>query len=185
VRVERFLPTQVAPGTRVPVHLKLDADPKLTGLILREHFPPGWILIEADPPPTSLDNQSGSLRWMTRHPQQLTQIIYLLQAPDTLSDGESVHLSGEVVANPEGQNLSIHISGESNLRVAPYHWADENADSSIDDAEILDVSDLVDLSKNIHFGWDEIEALWDAGSYRFDLEKNQFVPLKTPPPPDS
>lgn len=184
VRVQRFLPRQVAAGTRAPVHLVLEADPRLTGLILRENFPPGWILVESDPPPTSLDNLSGSVRWMTRHPQQLTQIVYLLQAPDTLSDSESIQLKGEVVANPEGQNLTINVSGESNLRVAPYHWADENANSSIDDAEILDASDLVDLSSNIHFGWDELEALWDAGTYRFDAKTHQFVPQKSPPTPD-
>lgn len=185
VRVERFLPPQVAPGTRVPVHLRLEADTKVTGLILRENFPPGWILVEADPPPTSLDNLNGSVRWMTRHPQQLKQIVYLLEAPTAVSAGALVNLKGEVVANPEGQNLSIVVVGESSLLVAPYHWADENADLTIGDGEILDVSDLVDLSDNIHFGWNEIEALWDAGAYRFDLEKNQFVPLKTPPPPDS
>jgi hypothetical protein len=184
VRVQRFLPRQIAAGTRVPVHLALEADPRLTGLILRENFPPGWILVESDPPPTSLDNLSGSVRWMTRHPQQLTQIVYLLQAPATLSDGESVPFKGEVVANPEGQNLTIDVGGELTLRVAPYHWADENANSRIDDAEILDASDLVDLSSNIHFGWDEIEALWDAGTYRFDDKTHQFVPQKSLPVPD-
>lgn len=184
VRVQRFLPHQVAAGTRVPVHLVLEADPRLTGLILRENFPPGWILVESDPSPTSLDNSRGSVRWMTRHPQQLTQIVYLLQAPKTLSNGDSVQLRGEVVANPEGQKMSMTISGESNLQVAPYHWADENANSRIDDAEILDASDLVDLSTTIHFGWDELEALWDAGSYRFDDKTHQFVPQKTPLTPD-
>lgn len=180
VKVQRFLPRQVAAGTRVPVHLKLEVAPQLTGFILRESFPPGWILVESDPPPASLDNLSGRVRWMTRHPQQLKQIVYLLQAPLTLNDGESVQLSGEVVANPDGQNLSIPVKGASGLRVAPYHWADENANFRIEDAEILDASDLVDLSNNIHFGWDEIEALWDAGTYRFDQKTHQFIPQKHP-----
>ncbi len=176
----RYVQNFTAPGARVPIRLEIVSENKLKGLIVREEFPPGWVLVEADPPPASLDNLKGSVRWMIRNPLQRKQIVYVLQAPEKSSFDTVIDLHGEVVANPKGRRFSTSIPSTGTLRVAPLHWADMNGNSVIDDLEILDVSDMVDESERIHFGWDLIEKMWDAGAYRYDTEKQQFLPLKTP-----
>ncbi len=177
----RHVPNFTAPGARVPIQLEIRSEKKLKGLIVREEFPPGWNLVEADPPPASLDNLSGNVRWMIRDPAQLKKIVYILQPPVDIPFGTQVMLKGEVVANPDGQRFSLSVPGTGVLEIAPLHWADTNGNSMIDDLEILDVSDMVDASAQIHYDWDLIEKMWDAEGYRFDQKKLVFLPLKIDP----
>jgi len=174
----RHVPNFTAPGARVPIQLEISSEKKLKGLIVREEFPPGWNLVEADPPPASLDNLNGSVRWMIRDPAQLKKIVYILQPPVDIPFDTQVTLKGEVVANPDGQRFSLPVPGSSVLKIAPLHWADMNGNSIIDDLEILEVSDMVDASEQIHYDWDLIEELWDAGGYHFDEKERIFTPLK-------
>lgn len=175
---QRHVPNFTAPGARVPIQLEIISKKKLKGLIVREEFPPGWNLVEADPPPASLDNLNGNVRWMIRDPAQLKKIVYILQSPVDIPFDTQVTLQGEVVANPDGQRFSLPVPGTGVLKIAPLHWADMNGNSKIDDLEILDVSDMVDASEQIHYDWDLIEKLWDADGYRYDEKKRVFTPLK-------
>ncbi len=177
----RHVPNFTAPGARVPIQLEISSEKKLKGLIVHEEFPPGWNLVEADPPPASLDNLSGNVRWMIRDPAQLKKIVYILQPPVDIPFDTQVMLKGEVVANPDGQRFSLSVPGTGVLKISPLHWADTNGNSMIDDLEILDVSDMVDASAQIHYDWDLMEKMWDAGGYRFDEKKMVFLPLKTNP----
>lgn len=176
----RLVPNYTAPGTRVPIQLEIVSKKSMKGLIVREEFPPGWNLVEADPPPASLDNLNGSVRWMVRNPRQKTRIVYILQAPENSVFDSEIVLRGEVVANPDGQRFSTSIPSSGRLKIAPLHWADMNGNSKIDDLEILEVSDLVDDSKQLHFGWDLIDKIWDAGGYTYDAGKHRFLPKKSP-----
>jgi len=45
------------------------------------------------------------------------------------------------------------------------------------DLEILEVSNLLDETGQLHLDWELIETLWDAGGYRWDAETSAFVPL--------
>lgn len=177
----RQVPNFTAPGARVPIQLEIIAEKKLKGLIVREDFPPGWNLVEADPPPASLDNLRGNVRWMIRDPALREKIVYVLQPPLDSPIGSEISLSGEVVANPDGQRFSTSVPAVGVLRVAPLHWADMNGNSRIDDLEILEVSDMVDASERIHYDWDLIEEMWDAGGYQYDAKKHLFRPLKAIP----
>lgn len=179
LKAHRQVPNFTAPGTRVPIQLEITSEKKLKGLIVREEFPLGWNLVEADPPPASLDNLTGHVRWMIRDPAQLKKIIYILQSPDDTPLGTQIELTGEVVANPDGQRFSLSVPAVETLRIAPLHWADTNGNSKIDDLEILDVSDKVDASQQIHYDWDLIEEMWDAGGYLYDAQQHLFLPLKT------
>jgi hypothetical protein len=62
-------------------------------------------------------------------------------------------------------------------------WADLNGDNLIDDGEMLQASDTVDEMRGVHINWDLLENIWDAGSYKWDVRKQGFVPVK-PPHPD-
>ena len=179
----RHVPNFTAPGARVPIQLEIRSEKKLKGLIVREEFPPGWNLLESDPPPASLDNLTGNVRWMIRDPTQLKKIVYILQPPADIPIGTEIRLNGEVVANPDGQRFSLPVPSVKALKIAPLHWADMNGNSRIDDLEILEVSDMVDASEQIHYDWDLIEKMWDAGGYHYDEKRRVFLPLKTDPPP--
>ncbi|WP_020676363.1 helix-turn-helix transcriptional regulator [Geopsychrobacter electrodiphilus] len=177
----RHIPNYTAPGARVPIHLEISSKKKLKGLIIREEFPPGWNLVEADPPPASVDNLNGNVRWMIRSPAQVIKVVYILQPPLKIAFNSEIRLSGVVVANPEGQGFSYAIPSKGSLKIAPLHWADTNGNSVIDDLEILDVNDMVDASNQIHYDWDLIEEMWDAGGYKYDKKKHVFVPVKVTP----
>ncbi|MCF6179364.1 MAG: helix-turn-helix domain-containing protein [Geopsychrobacter sp.] len=180
----RRVPAYTAPGARVPIQLEINSKKKLKGLIVREEFPPGWNLVEADPPPTSLDNLHGNARWMIRNPSQQQKIVYVLQPPENIQFGREVRLQGEVVANPDGQRFAYKVPSKGVLKIAPLHWADMDGNSKIDDLEILEVSDMVDASEKIHYDWDLIEKMWDADGYLFDQKKKIFEPRTLVVPAD-
>lgn len=173
----RYVPKYAAPGTRVPIHLEISSQAKLKGLIVHEVFPRGWKLVESDPPASSVDNLNGSVRWMLRKPSLKKQIVYVLQVPKTAL-GSEIAIRGEAVATLRGQSLSAQIASNADLQIQPFHWADKDGDGVIEDLEILDVSDLVDISEKIHYDWDLIEQIWDAGGYEFNPESQRFKTKK-------
>ena len=80
------------------------------------------------------------------------------------------------VASSEGSQSAVPILGESSVSVAPVHWVDTNADGRIDDAEMLEGSFTIEDMSGVHIDFDDLENLWDAGSYRWDNVKGVFIP---------
>jgi transcriptional regulator with XRE-family HTH domain len=179
----RLLPAYAAPGSIIPVQIRLEADSEMKGIILREHFPRGWKLIEASPPASSLDNVEGVARWIIKPNEGQRPISYLLKVGEKAELGSSAAFSGEVVAKSNGRTPPAPVLGEMQIKVAPFLWADLNGDNLIDDGEMLQASDTVDEMKGVHINWELLENIWDAGSYKWDVRKQGFVPVK-PPPPD-
>lgn len=177
---ERVLPGYAAPGSIIPVQVRLEAGAEMKGFILREHFPPGWKLIEASPPPSSLDNEEGTARWIVKPGEDRRLIAYLVRVDSAAALGKEGIFNGEAIANPNGRNTPSPVAGATQLRIAPFQWADLNGDNIIDDAEMLQASDTVDSMKGVHLNWRQLEEIWDAGGYRWDEEKEQFVPQKPP-----
>lgn len=174
----RALPGYAAPGSVIPVQIWFEAGAEMKGFILREHFPPGWKLIEASPPPSSLDNEEGTARWIVKPGEERRLIAYLLRVDAGADLGKQASFSGEVVANPNGRNVPSAVSGDTLIRIARFQWADLDGDNVIDDAEMLQASETVDQMQGIHIDWTHLENIWDAGSYRWDEETGQFVPQK-------
>lgn len=183
VRAQRLLPTFAAPGATIPVRVRLDLEGEMKGFILREHFPKGWKMIEASPPPSSLDNVEGIARWIIKSEQMPSVITYRIQAAPEASQGAIVKFIGEVVANPRGYGQVEIVSGGGEVKVDYYHWADSDGDEVIADWEVLRASDTVDEMKKIHLDWDVIEAIWDAGGYQWNTKAHRFVPVRVSPPP--
>ncbi|ALC17443.1 transcriptional regulator, XRE family [Desulfuromonas soudanensis] len=183
---ERILPPFAAPGMVIPVRVWLLADAEMTGFILREHFPRGWNLIESSPPPSSLDNEKGTARWIVKPGEPRRVISYLVKVDPDAVLGSRETFSGEIVANPNGRSVPMPVGGREPIEVAPYQWADLNGDNIIDDGEMLQASDTVDEMKGVHLDWKLLENIWDTGGYRWDLEKQLFLPsspLPEPPTP--
>ncbi|PLX74712.1 MAG: XRE family transcriptional regulator [Desulfuromonas sp.] len=176
VEAHRDLPRHAAPGFVLPVVIELSQSIGEGGFILREHFPKGWQMLQAAPPASSLDNVNGVARWIIKSGERLERISYLLQViPETLP-GVSQSFEGEVVAGGDRNPTVSSIHDDKQIMVAPVHWADDNADGIVDDGEMLQASFLIEEMAGVHIDWDRLEALWDAGGYRWDAGEESFVP---------
>jgi transcriptional regulator with XRE-family HTH domain len=182
ISAERILPHFAAPGSRVLIRIKLAAEKPLKGMILREEFPKGWVLIEANPPALSIDNQQGVARWIFRNPESDAIVSYWLQVADDAVAGEEVRFNGELIANPDGQRYAQPLDSSGTMVVRQLHWADKDGNRIIDDHEILEVSEILDQIGQLHLDWDLLEEIWDAGGYRWNPVKERFEPQRPPPP---
>jgi len=182
LKAERVLPSYAAPGSIIPVQVRLEAGAEMKGFILREHFPPGWKLIEASPPPSSLDNVEGTARWIVKPGEERRLIAYLVQVDSDAALGQEGTFNGEAIANPNGRNSPSPVTGATQLRIARFQWADLNGDNVIDDSEMLQASDTVDRMKDIHLNWRQLEEIWDSGGYRWDERREKFIPSRDPHP---
>ena len=176
----RWLPPYAAPGSRILIRTELSVEKPLKGMILRETFPAGWRFIESFPPVSSLDEQIGVARWIFRSPPLEMTVFYLLEVADDVQPDADLEIEGEVIANPEGQRSAVRVQSPGHMQVAPLHWADSNGNRIIDDLEILELSDLTEKAGPMDLDWDHIEAIWEAGSYRWDEATRQFVPVMPP-----
>lgn len=181
---ERLLPSYAAPGTVVPVRVRLQVSgDAMRGFILREHFPPGWKLIEASPPASSLDNEEGTARWIVKPEEARQTISYLVRVAPGAALGTDGTFRGEIVASSNGRHAPATVGGASSVRVSPHLWADLNGDNVVDDGEMLQASETFDEMKGVHLDWKLLETIWDAGEYRWQSDQLRFAPSKSPHPP--
>lgn len=178
IAAERILPSGAAPGSILPVRVRLQLDKTMKGFILREHFPPGWQIIEASPPASSLDNQEGTARWIVK-PEELRQTIsYLVRIDPKSKIGQAAQFQGEIVASANGNDAPVKVGGAAKVRVSPHLWADLNGDNVIDDGEMLLASETFDEMKGVHLDWKQLEVIWDAGPYQWLPDEHRFAPAK-------
>ncbi|TYO98769.1 transcriptional regulator with XRE-family HTH domain [Geothermobacter ehrlichii] len=174
----RLLPRYAAPGSVIPVRVAIDRKLDGRGYILREHFPRGWKLIEANPPASSLDNINGTARWIVKPGEKRERIVYLLRVVADSAVNSTVKFGGEVVIKGEAGEGEARVGGKEKVEVAPFLWPDQDGNLVIDDAEILAASDVFDEMKGVHLDWNFLESVWDAGSYRWLSKKKVFRPVK-------
>jgi len=176
VFASRSLPPFAAPGVILPVRIHLLTEKENNGFILRESFPPGWKLIESYPPPSSLDNEKGTARWIAKPGENHFLITYLLKvAPDAPME-RVAYFRGSVIAAPDVRKSPKAVTGEKNMKVQPFLWADLNGDNQIDDKEMLQASKTAEEMRNVHLEWKLLENIWDAGSYAYESETQSFIP---------
>jgi transcriptional regulator with XRE-family HTH domain len=180
LQATRILPHYAAPGSHVLIQVKLSAEKPLRGMILKETFPPGWHLLEAEPVASHVDSDAGVARWIFRKPLLDSRVFYILTVPENILPDTNISITGEIIANPEGQRSAVMIPSVGKMETEPFHWADVNGDLVIDDVEILEVSDLTEEAKTLNLDWDLIESIWETGAYRWDPEKKQFTPVSPP-----
>ena len=177
LKAKRILPVFAAPGSRILVQVELSSAVSLKGMILKETFPQGWRLLESEPVVSHLDADKGFARWIFRKPPLKMRVFYILGAPDALRTDSDVTITGELIANPDGQRSVATVQPSGIMQVKPVHWADKNGDFVIDDMEILEVSDLTEEAKTLNLDWDLLDDIWEAGAYQWDMKKKQFVPV--------
>lgn len=178
VTAERILPRYAGPGSTIPIQVTLTHRANNSGVILREYFPKGWTIVQANPPASSLDNVSGVARWIIKAGDQRDRIVYLVQVdPQAKVDTESL-FQGEIVASKKGNQSAVPVQGEGQIIVSQAHWADEDGNGRIDDGEMLEASFTIEDMEGVHIDWDALEQLWDAGSYSWDEKTNKFIPVR-------
>lgn len=181
VTAERLLPRFAAPGSTIPVQIILSPADMNSGVIVREYFPQGWQVVQANPPASSLDNIKGVARWIVKAGDDTGQIVYLLQVdPLAKLEGES-RFQGEIVASRQGRQSAVPVEGESAINVAPIHWADADGNGRIDDGEMLEASYTIEDMAGVHIDWNDLEQLWDAGSYGWNKKQGKFLPRSREP----
>lgn len=178
LQAKRVLPPYAAPGSRILIQVTLSADKPLKGMILKETLPNGWHLVESEPVVSHLDVDAGVARWIFRNPTLKTRVFYILEVPEDIHPDADMTMTGELIANPDGQRSATLVQSVGTMQVKPFHWADSNGDLVIDDVEILELSDLTEEAKSLHLDWDLIETIWETGAYRWQTEKKQFVPVQ-------
>jgi transcriptional regulator with XRE-family HTH domain len=178
VTAERVLPNFAAPGTTIPVQIRLTQRSDQSGFILREYLPKGWKLLQSSPPASSLDNDNGMVRWIVKTDDARDGIVYLVQVDRLARRGSDGIFQGEVVAGSGSGQSAVPVQGEGRIVVAPVLWADLNGDGRIDDGEMLQASYTVDEMAGVQIDWFELERLWNAGGYRWDDQTGKFLPVK-------
>ncbi|PKN11360.1 MAG: hypothetical protein CVU69_12760 [Deltaproteobacteria bacterium HGW-Deltaproteobacteria-4] len=179
IAISRTLPRYAAPGMVIPVRLHLNVDDATKRYIIREHFPPGWEVIETSPPASSIDNQDGIARWIVKQGEKSSLIVYLVRVDARSPMGMIARFRGEIITNIDEKNQAIASVGETEMTVGPYNWSDLDGDNTIDDAEMLEASLAFEELEGVHLEWQELESIWDAGHYRFDPVKRRFVAEKS------
>ncbi|NLC69870.1 MAG: helix-turn-helix transcriptional regulator [Desulfuromonadaceae bacterium] len=172
----RSLPRYAAPGTVIPVRIQLRTEEENNGFILRESFPLGWKIIESYPPPSSLDNEKGVVRWISKRGDSGFFITYLVRVDSMAKLQGETYFRGSVIAAPDRRMSPKPVDGDRVIKIYPFLWADQNGDSQIDDKEMLEASKVAEEMKNVHLDWNLLQSIWDAGSYAYDAEAQTFVP---------
>ena len=70
------------------------------------------------------------------------------------------------------------IGGETRIDLEYVHWADEDADFTIDDSEVLLALERIEFAKELALDPVDLRRLWGAGEYRWDGEEKRFHPLR-------
>lgn len=178
VSIKRKLPNYAAPGSHVPVRVNLSTPIPEGGFILREYFPKGWKLVQSSPPASSLDNVNGVVRWIIKAGDPRERVVYMLQVDPGAKPSDAAVFRGEMIISGGDGQVTVPVEGASSIALAPVLWADSNGDFVIDDAEMLQASYTVDEMNGVYIDWGKLEQLWDAGKYRWDEKKHDFLPVR-------
>ena len=181
VTADRILPDFAAPGSSIPVQIHLTHRSQRGGVIVREYFPKGWKIVQANPPASSLDNVNGVARWIIKAGDDRARIVYLVQVDPVARSSSEESFQGEIVGSNEGSKSAVPIQGERVIDVAQVHWADANGDGRIDDGEMLEASFTIEDMAGVHIDWSDLEQLWNAGRYYWDKKAAKFLPQTTKP----
>ena len=181
VTAERLLPGFAAPGSVIPVMVAMTHRTDNSGIIVREYFPKGWKIIQANPPTSSLDNVNGVARWIIKTGDDRDRIVYLVQVDARAKPDAESSFQGEIVASTQGSQFAVPVQGESKIVVAETHWADSDSNGRIDDGEMLEASFTIEDMAGVHIDWNDLEKIWAAGSYVWNKKQGKFVPESPEP----
>lgn len=178
ISAERYLPRFAAPGTVIPVQIKIQrSSAEMGGFIVREQLPSGWNMIGSIPPHAGKPG-SSEVKWLVPAGKGLVVISYTVKVPDGWPSGNVALFTGRVVTQNDGTVRPEEIGGGHSTMIGAYHWADTNGDGRIDDNEIMPAYYLTEEMKTLLSDWQTIESIWSGKGYRWDQSKHEYVVIK-------
>ena len=175
ITATRFLPDHSAPGQLFPVIIDIYVRPeKQRTLLLKDGAGPGIEFLKGIPPFTS--HTGNSIKWIYTGKLGYSKFIYLARINSQFPQGETVRFKGEVTIK-NLKKKSFPLKGNGLITAIPFSWADLNKDHIIDDEEILEAYDLLSDVKAAGNILKEVEGLWSAGGYMWDINEKRFLPV--------
>lgn len=176
VTVSRYLPAAVLPGQPFPVVIRIEGKDAAVPLMIREHLPPSCRLISALPGCLHVGQDGRQLKWVVgTEGGQVHTIVYLVQV-EHLPLGQQLSLSGSLVSGRR-RSEEVAVRGGLTTTISPFHWADDNQDHRLDDAELLAVFELLPQAEALGINLEEIKTIWAGSGYRWDGQQGRVVLL--------
>ncbi len=173
VQAQRVLPSYASAGAVIPVQLRISGSDHG---VVREKLPVGWHFVAAVPPPASVDERSGVLRWIIHSSGNMAQIVYLAKVADDAQRNAMACFSGEVTARNGNERMRTELIGAECLVIDHINWADLNGDCVVDDDEMLDASYISENAPDLPLDLDSVEQLWIEDHYYWDDSAGCFKP---------
>jgi transcriptional regulator with XRE-family HTH domain len=176
IRAVRLLPPYTPPGSEVPVAIDLVVGgDEPVRLVLRETLPPGWTLVGAVPPPDQEPGEDGVAKWILTVGAGSVRVVYLAKTPESAAESTAHLFVGEVVTSGKGR-ARVPMGGEARIDLEYLHWADEDADFTIDDSEVLRALERLESARELGLETDDIRRLWGVGEYAWNPLLKKFEP---------
>lgn len=170
ITAKRILPNHAVAGQPFPVSIAVASNATAAvSLIVRENLPEGTVLLKSVPPYSAYDAKTRELKWLKKIDG--SQIFAYLVKIERQS-GTAV-FSGKI-ALPKGSERQIDVTGNAEVQMSYFHWADTDADNRISDEEILTVYDEYSEIKDLAVNIDQVEEIWLGSGYTWDSEKQKF-----------
>jgi len=169
---KRFVPSHTAPGQTFPVLIEIGFDTEdNSSLLLKEQLPQGCSVIRSIPEATAVGE--SFLKWVARDGSSMRLFAYLARCTDSKQQKADLLFQGSLLVR-QSRRQEIPITGNSQMQLSNFHWADSDQDNTIDDEELLAVYDEFDLVKGLDINIEEIESIWMGSGYKWSSEQSLF-----------
>ncbi len=174
LEASRRLPPYTPPGTAIPVIVTVKVTSgQVSRVILREELPEGWQMVAARPVPDQGPTPDRVVKWILPVEGDEVRIAYLARAPLEAPESSAYRFAGEVVSSDRRAG-SFTVRGQSRIDLEYVHWADEDADFHIGDAEVLDALERLEATGDLGPDPEDLRTLWGESEYEWDRDLKEF-----------
>ncbi len=175
ISARRLLPDHIPGGQKFPVMISVTfpTEMKPFSFMLKEKLPDGCTAVAADPPFSSYDRKNGIIKWINKTDDGIDRFSYQVQVSPKLKNGGLFTFQGSITPG-KVKGAKNETAGPNNISINPYHWADVNLDTMIDDEEILAVYDTYSIIEDL-VDMNLVEEIWSGQGYRFDQNSLKYV----------
>ncbi len=174
ISAQRIVPAHSAPGRPFPVLLRIRNTGRAPlSFIIREYTPAGAkVILPHSAAAVTVDRKTGSLKCLGRIKHGELTLGYILKT--NRGSTTVLKLRGTITSRRFGGRPQA-ITGNNEIKMLPFHWADKNMDNRIDDQEILAVYDDYSEVKGLKIDMDLIEDIWFGSSYSWNAKTGKFI----------
>jgi len=169
ISAERILPPHANVGQAIPVVIRLTVTgDDATSMILKENLPVNAKIIRTSPEAAHNSVKGHQVKWLGKVKGQTTY-SYIFKYSGK-AEG-SIKITGTIALAKEDE---IAISGNTEILLSEFHWADNDRDYKINDLEILTVYDQFSEVLGLEDEIDMIEEIWLGSGYSWNTTSNNY-----------